>query len=222
MKLTIFNGSPRKTKSNSTILIDHFYKGYNSHDNHSIDINYLADTSKTAQHVEKLNEADVAIIIFPLYTDAMPGQVKYFFEEIEEIDTRGKTVGFIVQSGFPEAHHSIFVERYLEKFARRKEWNYLGTVIKGGVEGIQIMPASMTKKLYANFENLGKAFDETGQFDATIKNKLRKPFRMSFISRTLFRLVILTGMSNYYWNMKLKENNAFDKRFAQPYLSDSK
>jgi NAD(P)H-dependent FMN reductase len=219
MKLTIFNGSPRRNKSNSTLLTHHFLKGYNSHDNHIVDSFYLADTSKTAQHIENFRETDVAIIIFPLYTDAMPGQVKYFLELIDNIESKGKTVGFIVQSGFPEAHHSIFVERYLEKFARRKGWNYLGTIIKGGVEGIQIMPPSMTNKLFTNFENLGKAFAETGKFDPVITKKLRKPYRLNRLSIAVYRLMILTGMSNYYWNSKLKEHNAFDKRFAQPYLT---
>jgi NAD(P)H-dependent FMN reductase len=219
MKLTVFNGSPRKAKSNSTILIDHFIKGYNSYDTYTIDNHYLADSSKTTLHVEAFAQTDTAIIIFPLYTDAMPGQVKHFFESLDTIDTKGKTVGFIVQSGFPEAHHSIFIERYLEKLSRRKEWIYLGTVIKGGVEGIQIMPPSMTKKLYTNFETLGRTFVETGKFDPVIKSKLRKPYRMNFASRTLFRLVILLGLSNFYWNTKLRENNAFDRRFAQPYLT---
>jgi len=219
MKLTIFNGSPRRKKSNSTLLTHHFLKGYNSHDSHIVDSFYLADTSKTAQHIENFRETDVAIIIFPLYTDAMPGQVKYFLELIDNIESKGKTVGFIVQSGFPEAHHSIFVERYLEKYARRKGWNYLGTIIKGGVEGIQIMPPSMTNKLFTNFENLGKAFAETGKFDPVITKKLRKPYRLNRLSIAVYRLMILTGMSNYYWNSKLKENNAFDKRFAQPYLT---
>lgn len=220
MTLSIFNGSPRKTKSNSTILTNHFLKGYNNHHNQNVDINYLADTSSNAQHIESFTKNDTAIVIFPLYTDAMPGQVKLFFESLDPFDFRGKTVGFIVQSGFPEAHHSIFVERYLEKYARRKGFNYLGTVIKGGVEGIQIMPPSMTKKLYANFEILGKTFAETGKFDPVIKNKLMKPYRMNFLSRTMFQLVILLGLSNFYWNTKLKENNAFDRRFAQPYSSN--
>jgi len=219
MKLTVFNGSPRKAKSNSTILIDHFIKGYNSHDTHNIDIHYLADSSTTSLQIEAFAKTDTAIIIFPLYTDAMPGQVKRFFELIDPIDTKGKTVGFIVQSGFPEAYHSIFIERYLEKLARRKEWNYLGTIIKGGVEGMQIMPPSMTKKLFTAFEMLGRTFADTGKFDPVIKNKLRKPYRINFLSRILYRLIILLGFSNYYWNTKLKENNAFDRRFAQPYLS---
>ena len=218
MKLAIFNGSPRRTKSNSTLLIKHFLKGYSNYDNTNIDIHYLADTSKNHLHIKEFAEADTVIIIFPLYTDAMPGQVKYFFESLENIDLSGKNAGFIVQSGFPEAYHSIFIEKYLEKFSRRMKWNYLGTVIKGGVEGIQIMPPSMTRKLFTNFEKLGEYFAQTGEFDPAVMKKLRKPYRLNFTGRLFLRLMITTGLNNYYWNSKLKANHAYEKRFAQPYV----
>lgn len=217
MRLAIFNGSPRKSKSNSTLLMQQFIKGFSSHDTSDVTIHYLADASKTAEHVEKFDEADTVIIIFPLYTDAMPGQVKNFIEQLERIDSKGKTVGFIVQSGFPEAYHSIFIERYIQKLAKRMAWNYLGTVIKGGVEGIQIMPPNMTKKLYTHFEKLGSHFAETGKFDPLIVKKLRFPYRMNQARILFMRFMMLFGLENFYWNMKLKEHNAYDKRFARPY-----
>ena len=217
MKLVVFNGSPRKTKSNSTILINHFLNGYHDSTNHNIPVHYLAAVQKNSEHLQALQEADTLLIIFPLYTDAMPGQVKFFFESLSKVDTKGKNVGFIVQSGFPEAYHSIFIERYLEKLAKRMEGNYLGTVIKGGVEGIQIMPPSMTRKLYNQFFELGKYFAATGKFNPDIVAKLRNPYRMSFLRRLTFRLLIKTGMANFYWNKKLKEHQAYDIRFARPY-----
>ncbi len=217
MRLAIFNGSPRKAKSNSTLLMQQFLKGFSSHDTSNITIHYLADGKKTAENVEKFDEAYTVIIIFPLYTDAMPGQVKFFIEQLEGTDSKGKSVGFIVQSGFQEACHSTFVERYLQKLARRMEWNYLGTVIKGGVEGIQIMPPNMTKKLYGNFEKLGAYFAATGEFEPQVVKNLRFPYRMNTARILFMRFIMLFGLENFYWNMKLKEHNAYDKRFARPY-----
>jgi hypothetical protein len=147
----------------------------------------------------------------------MPGQVKFFLESLENIDSNGKSIGFIVQSGFPEAYHSTFIEKYLQKISKKMKWDYLGTVIKGGVEGIQIMPPYMTKKLFSNFEQLGSTFAQTGKFDPIITTKLRNPYRLNFMRRLVMRLMMGLGLANFYWNMKLKENNAFDKRFAQPY-----
>ena len=217
MKLAVFNGSPRQKKSNSTLLINQFLNGYYDTTEHNLPVHYLAAVQKNSEHIQAVHEADTLLIIFPLYTDAMPGQVKFFFELLAKVNTKGKTIGFIVQSGFAEAYHSIFVERYLEKLTQRLNCNYLGTVIKGGVEGIQIMPPSMTNKLYKSFHDLGKYFAATGTFDQKIVQQLRKPYKMSALRRSVLRLMIVTGLANFYWNKKLKENNAYEKRFARPY-----
>lgn len=217
MKLAVFNGSPRRTKSNSTLLINQFLNGYYGTNNHCTHIHYLAEISKSEEHSKAFELADNVIVIFPLYTDAMPGQVKAFLEDISNINAAGKRVGFIVQSGFPEAYHSIFVQRYLEKLAVNLQWDYIGTVIRGGVEGIQLFPKSIQNNLLQKFYKLGKGFCESGKFDQKIMSKLAQPYRFGVLRRFFFRLMIRTGMANFYWNMKLKENNAWDKRFAAPY-----
>ncbi|MDA3928083.1 MAG: NAD(P)H-dependent oxidoreductase [Prolixibacteraceae bacterium] len=217
MKLAVFNGSPRKSKSNSTLLMNHFSSGYYSNNKKVLPLNYLAQTNLNQEHIKAFDNADTVLLIFPLYTDAMPGQVKFFLESIADLESNGKRVGFIVQSGFPEAYHSIFIERYLKRLAEKQNWEYIGTVIKGGVEGIKIMPPSMTNKLFKNFYNLGKDFALTGQFNSTIVQNLRNPYRMSTVRRGFFRIMLTTGLANFYWNKNLKENNAYDKRFAQPY-----
>jgi multimeric flavodoxin WrbA len=217
MQLIVFNGSPRKTKSNSTLLVNRFLNGYHASTDHTVPVYYLAETKEEKKHIEAFEAAQAVIIIFPLYTDAMPGQVKLFLEKIFESNSKGKKVGFIVQSGFPEAYHSTFVKRYLERLAVKLEWDYMGTVIKGGVEGIQIMPPAMTKKLYGHFYSLGKYMKESGTFDPKIIEKLGKPYRMNLARRTFFGLMLKTGLADFYWNKKLKENNAWEQRYAKPY-----
>ncbi len=218
MKLAIINGSPRGKKSNSKILTDHFLKGYNSLCPDIVSVNYLVNSKLQEESKNVFRDAETVIIIFPLYTDCMPGIVKEFFEHISECEiSRSKKMGFIVQSGFPEAIHSIYVERYLEKFTKRLKCHYLGTIIKGGVEGIQIMPPSMTKKLFGKFEALGKYFAKTSTFSAEIKESLRKPLKMSPLNAFLFDAISKTGLTNFYWNKNLKENRAYHKRFDKPY-----
>ena len=120
MKLAIFNGSPRNKKSNSKVLIDHFLTGYNKVCSEPVSIHYLANRKEKEKQKEIFQNADILIIIFPLYVDCMPGIVKEFFESIVELKfTHTKKIGFIVQSGFPEAIHSICIERYLKKLTKR-------------------------------------------------------------------------------------------------------
>jgi hypothetical protein len=93
----------------------------------------------------------------------------------------------------------------------------LGTVIKGGVEGIQIMPPRMTKKLFSQFEQLGRYFAEFQSFDPNIMMQLRKPYKLSPFRITFINLMSKTGLTNFYWNMNLKKNNAYEHRFDKPY-----
>ena len=220
MSLIIYNGSPRNKKSNSKLLIDKFLSGYHKESSDEIPVYYLTNRRLRQERIEHFKKAKTILLFLPLYTDAMPGIVKEFLEDIHDLqDTSPKKIGFIVQAGFPEAVHSSFLERYLKKFTTRVGYDYIGTIIKGGVEGIQIMPASMTKKLFRNFENLGEYFAKNGAFDPTIKVSLATPFRMSIFRRTLFKLLSKTGITNFYWNGQLKKNGAFKQRFDQPYLT---
>lgn len=219
MKLVIFNGSPRKEKSNSSVIMKHFLSGYCSVRPQEVPIHFLAKSGKMNEMKLAFQDADTVIFIFPLYTDCMPGVVKEFFEIIMKIDDRSnKRIGYIVQSGFPESIHSVYLERFLAKYTKRLNCEYTGTIIKGGIEGIQVMPAWMTKRTFAKFRDLGQYFATHQDFSYKIMEDLRKPYKMSLIRRFGFYLISKTGMTNYYWNYNLKKHNAFDKRFDRPYV----
>jgi hypothetical protein len=220
MTLAIINGSPRKSKSNSDMLIQHFLAGYHSNNHGGIaKTSYLMGKDAIIESLNNYWQAQQVIIIFPLYTDCMPGIVKEFLEKIyRENDGIRRDMGFIVQSGFPEAIHSMYVERYLEKFTRRMGYNYLGTVIKGGVEGIQVMPPAMTKGLFSNIRNLGEHFGTSGKFCPEIITKLLGEPRMSPLKLFGFRLLSQTGLMNFYWNSHLKKYGAYEKRDDRPLL----
>lgn len=219
MTLTIFNGSPRYKKSNSQILTEQFLKGYHDQGNtEPLKICYLARASQLAEHLEAFRQAEEVIIIFPLYTDCMPGMVKEFLELLPAAGNKNpKKLGFIVQSGFPEAVHSVYVERYLEKYARRHHYHYLGTVIKGGAESIRSMPPSMNKKLFKQFRELGDHFARTGQFHHELMQQMRTPLKMNAVGRTVFRVISLLGLPDMYWNKMLKKHGAYHLRNSRPY-----
>src|SRR6056297_1677081 len=219
MKLTIYNGSPRRKKSNSKILTDQFIQGYTkTMDQNSYELHYLAETNKNSEHIEAFQNAENILIIFPLYTDSMPGIVKYFFESLHKIpNENNKKIGFIVQSGFPEVKHSTYVERYLKRFTEKLGADYLGTVIKGGVEGIQARPAWASRKLFHAFYNLGVYFGENNAFNNEIKNNLGKMHQLGRFRINMFRFISALGIADYYWNKQLKDNNAKNKCYDQPY-----
>lgn len=222
MKLLLINGSPRGKGSNTKLLLDHFQQGLQRGDDEARwdhQLEYLVDTNKLSRQLRMWREAEAVVVAFPLYTDAMPALVKHFIEQLHPfVGAEGNPrLGFIVQSGFPETHHSRFVERYLEKLARRLGSEYLGTVIKGGVEGIQIKPLRMNKKLFASFYRLGVQFGRTGRLDKEVIAALARGEHLSGPIRFLLILGKRLGLVNFYWNSQLKKNQAYDKRFDRPY-----
>jgi len=215
MKLTVFNGSPRGKGSNTKILLEHFINGFMTTDGNTCELAYLNRIKDRNNFVKLFQEAEEVLLAFPLYTHAMPAIVKTFIESLEPLCGRegNPDIGFIVQGGLPEAIHSRYVERYLEKLAVRLGCRYKGTVIRGGGEVIRIIPAWMNKKLFKSFYELGKTFGERGEFDEQIVHKLAQPERLTKFHFWVFKL----WGERFYWDKMLKKNNAFEKRFDKPY-----
>jgi len=219
MRLTVFNGSPRGRESNSTVLMEYFLKGFHSIGDGTAELFYLNRVKETDKNTAAFRNAEHVIMIFPLYTDAMPGIVKHFIEALENTPPGevSPSLGFIIQSGFPEPVHSRYVARYMEKFAKRLGCRFSGTVIRGGAEGIRVMPAWMTKKLFQLFIDLGRQYALTGRFDEKIAHKLAPHEHLSAGQKFFMNLSRLMGLSNFYWNSMLKKHNAYAKRFAHPF-----
>jgi hypothetical protein len=179
---------------------------------------FLKGRKKHLAAAEALQHSDIVILAFPLYTDAMPGIVKEFIETIDLKSFRNHSLklAFLVQSGFPEGHHSTFVKRYLDKLATRLGVEYLGTIIKGGVEGLQIQPNWMTRYLDLFYE-LGQHLALEHELHPGILEKLGKPEHLRGMRLLSYKLLRATGLSNFYWNSQLKQNKAYDRRYARPY-----
>lgn len=218
MRLLEINGSPRGRKSNTRLLMEAFNRGLVESGGAEPDTLYLASRKQRGETLERLKEHDSIFLAFPLYTDAMPGIVKEFIDSLkEENHLEGKTVLFLVQSGFPESIHSEYVARYLFKLTERLGMNTPGVIIRGGVEGIQMMPPAWTKKLFREFHDLGRVYHTEGILDPDICKRLARPRRLGPGRKLFYRIGAVTGLANFYWNMKLKEHDAFEKRFDRPY-----
>ena len=78
MRLTVFNGSPRGSGSNTKILVEKFLRGFHETPGNTSEIIYLNRINKQDEFVQAFCEADHVILATPLYTDAMPAIVKTF------------------------------------------------------------------------------------------------------------------------------------------------
>jgi hypothetical protein len=215
VKLTVVNGSPRGKGSNTTILLDHFLAGFAETPGNAHEAIYLIQESGRREAVAAFAAAEVVLLAFPLYTDAMPGIVKEFIESLAVYKGRegNAKLLFLVQSGFPEGSHTGQIIPYLAKLAARLGSPYGGTIRKGGVEGIQSQPEFMTRSLFNGFRRLGQGFGATSRLDEGLLRAMAGRERLPKLA-----LVAASKISELlYWNPQLRKNGVFEQRFARPY-----
>ncbi len=219
-QLTIFNGSPRGAKGNTPVMLAQVAKGFTAAGGVVTETYHLVRQSNLDQYRDAFAAAEAVLVGFPLYTDAMPGIVKTFIEALEPLRGRSgnPALGFVMQSGFPESAHLRHVERYLAKLAARLGSPYLGALIKGGGEGIRLMPDNMNRKLFDQLIALGRSLRETGQFAPDVVQKLARPERYPAYLIPVFKLLVKLPVLSMYWNNQLKENGVYEQRFAQPFI----
>ena len=219
MKLTIYNGSPRKKNSNTDKLLSYLIKGFCSIEGNSATIHYIADKKDRDRQIEDFTNEELIIIVMPLYCHAMPGTVKEFIEALPyESGNSNRKIGFIIQSGFEESYQSSFLKAYFDTIPNHLNCNYLGTVIKGGVEALSAQPAFISGKVYQNFVKLGKGLALEGVFDKKIIASLAKPYKYSKFQLFLFK-VLFSKFANEYWNVQLKKNGCFEQCYNKPYIN---
>lgn len=209
-KLVIYNGSPRLKASNSALIID----AIKSQMPDRIDVRDLKNKAEWTKWADDFATDEHVLFFMPLYVHAMPSHVMEFIELLEP--SKG-SMSFVVQSGFPESSQSHYLEAYFVQLSLRLDRTYLGTAIKGGIEGLQIRPPQGQDKVIAPFVSLVKTAVSTGKFDSSHIDQMAKPIHLSKRTRFLYQYLAPKKLVNFYWNMQLKKNNAFEKRFDQPY-----
>lgn len=225
MNYLLINASPRGKDSNSNLLLSKLKEGLlrGGADESAVEIITLRPMLKEQGWRPHIEKAGCIVICFPLYADSVPGILKKFIEDLGqnapegEAPLKGKTLGWISQCGFPDSVHLDFVEKYLEKTTRRLGAESAGIIKKAGVEGVRIMPPSMTKGLFQNLQAFGEDLAVRGYFDRGRAEKLSEPRLFSPAKRMMIRFFSLIGITNFYWNKNLKENGAYEIRFAKPY-----
>jgi hypothetical protein len=174
---------------------------------------------QTDSFVQGFAAAECAWLGFPLYTDAMPGVVKHFIEALAPLVGRphNPPLGFLVQSGFPEGLHSRYIERYLEKLAARLGSPYLGTIVKGGGEGVRMLPPQATRGLFSDLQALGAGLASRGRLDPQVLAHLAAPERFSWYLWPVFQVFLRLPIAHAYFDGMLKKNGAYTQRFARPF-----
>lgn len=211
-KLVIYNGSPRKSGSNSALILKKVVEALGD----KVEIRDLKEKKKWEDWAEAFKSENHVMFFMPLYVHAMPSHVMAFIEKLEA--SQG-SMSFFVQSGFPESSQSHYLEAYFERLTLRLGRNYIGTAIRGGVEGLQLRPIKAQDKMIEPMsESIVKLVDE-GKFNPTMIHQLAAPVYFGKGTIILIKLLSRLGLINFFWNQQLKGNDAYEKRFDRPFES---
>jgi len=222
MKLTTFNGSPKKGISNTEVIVNKFIEGFTETKGNTCNTYKLNNFKNLSEAVKILEKTEYILIAFPLYNYAMPSGVKKFIELFEPYcktnKLSDKKIGFLIQYGFPEAIHARGLEKYLEKLCQTLKIEYLGTIIKGGCNNVSDGngPKSIIEKILEGIYLIGKNFGENKTFDKSILNKYAKPEKSNLLLKIIMRIMIKL-INKHYWKAELEKNGTLENSFARPY-----
>jgi multimeric flavodoxin WrbA len=209
-KLVIYNGSPRRSGSNSALILEKTVEALGD----QVEIRDLKEGAKWEEWAEAFKGEKNVMFFMPLYVHAMPSHVMAFIEKLQA--SKG-SISFFVQSGFPESSQSHYLEAYFELLSIRLGRTYLGTAIKGGVEGLRMRPLKAQEKIIESMVKVIVNLVSEGNFNRSNISQLARPVRLGKGLSILFKLLARTGLINYFWDQQLKENNAYEKRFDCPH-----
>lgn len=212
MQYLLFNGSPRGKTGNSEIILTNLIEGLSVSPDVSTEVIQLNRPSSREEAAQKIASADCAILVFPLYTDAMPGIVMDFIEKLEPYKSslHELNLGFIVHSGFPEGKQSRAVEKYLVRLTTLLGAKYTGTVVAAGSMGISAKRLKIIREL-------GRRLPGTMVFDTDLISRASQFEELSRAMIPIMTILCKAGLLNSYWDKDLKKNGVFADRFAKPY-----
>jgi len=205
-KLIIYNGSPRRKGSNTALILDAVKERLQE----QIEIRDLKNRDRWETWQEDFSSEEHILFMLPLYVHSMPSHVMDFIEGLPK--SRG-SITFFVQSGFPESSQSYYLEAYFEQLTKRLGRTYLGTVIKGGVEGLRVRPAPSKQQMIKPMVEIIADLLNRGEVHKEQCGKLGEPVRLGMAGKTFLK----TGVINFYWDQQLKANKAYHLKNRRPY-----
>ena len=165
MHLVILSGAARpQAKSNTAKIIAAFQKGYEGCGN-TTEVWYLSDRGQWPDAAQAFAAHDHILIALPLYVENIPGILLEFLSGLEPKSTKGTTLAFLLQGGFPEASQSRCCEKFVETLPAQLGCAYGGTLIKGGMFMLSLMEEKSRQNLLAGFIEMGRYYAENGYFD---------------------------------------------------------
>jgi multimeric flavodoxin WrbA len=213
-------GSPRTKKSTSASLGGYLMNQLSAR---GIETEMLQiyttfnSAERTRLAFEKLDQADLIVLAFPLYVDSLPAPVIAALEVISAHRAEVKTVqhfAAIANCGFPEASHNDTALAICGEFAAQSGMDWLGSLSLGAGEGlVHGVPLNELGGQGASFrKSLDLAADALAD-GKSIPPQARDLLAKPFIPNWLYKVI-----GGFGWKQQAKKYGARKSLRRQPYL----
>lgn len=218
MNLIIYNCSPRPDKSSTTwLLANAFANGYKDAKKESVQVLSLNKKVNWNILIDTFYKTNNILFAFPIYVECVPGLLMEFLEMIEANKScNNKKIGFIIHGGFDEAHQLRTTELYCEILAAELNAEYIGTLLKGGLFGLNdFRTKSLREKTVKDFYDMGMIYAKQNCFQKETITKFAAPEKYSKIMAFLINL--LQPLNVIAWNVVGKKMRIGGKIYDKPY-----
>jgi multimeric flavodoxin WrbA len=218
-KALLLTGSP-KVRSTSSAIGDEFAVRLRERGWETEMLRILPavkDGGKWVALIDALDQADMIVLLCPLYVDSLPAPVTKAFELIAERRTNkpgGRTQGFmaILNNGFPEAFHSYTALAIARQFALEAGYEWMGGLALGMGGAIDGRPLAslgrMARNAVRGLDLTAASVDRGEPVPEAAFNLMARPF----IPRWFY-----IAMGNWGWKKQAKEHGVWGEINARPY-----
>ncbi|WP_019910911.1 hypothetical protein [Paenibacillus sp. HW567] len=215
MKIALINGSPKGGPSNSGLLLEKL-KPFITESNELTSYRVNVQQLKPEQYRE-LNEADVMVLAFPLYFDAIPSHLLRMMVELEnhrqnEPGNPNLIVYALINNGFYEGHQCTIAADIVSNWCSRCGFRFGMAVGNGAGEMLDIKVPLGKGPL----KNLGTAMTQLSTAILT-QSSAKSLFIQPNFPRILWRL----SATYFFWHRQAKQNGLRPKDLRkQPVQQD--
>ncbi|MDF2673430.1 MAG: hypothetical protein K0R09_1695 [Clostridiales bacterium] len=220
-KALLLIGSPKTKNGTSEALGNYLLQGLGKKGYEWEKLHILSILKNNGQELfNKVEDADIIILSFPLYVDSLPSPVIRALELIAS--NRGgrrsdKKRGLIsiTNCGFPETFHNNTAVKICKNFADKNDFKWLGGFALGGGGALNGRPI---EQLGGMTRNIVKALDMIAE--AISNDESIPPEAFDLMSRKLIPQFLYTTFANSGWKTQAKKFNANKLLYAKPYIKD--
>jgi hypothetical protein len=134
---------------------------------------------------------------------------------VKNEDAAKTRISFILQGGFDEACQLRTCEKYLEKLPSYLGCEYSGTLIKGGMFALALVPEKNRRKMLKPFFDMGVIYAREKVFDKDAVSRFAAPERYS--KAMCFLIKLLSPVNAIAWIFMSRKFGVQDKLTARPY-----